>query len=108
MSASAETIPRVTIAQLAPLFLRQRPVFLLMDGCSSHTHRNVIVTALTYGICPIFPPANCTAWLQPVDNHLNAYFNKVFKDCLPSRCWKCHAEKPICTRQRWRMGRRGT
>lgn len=63
-------------------FKTSRPVFLMLDGCSSHTYGGVIRAAIANGICPIYPPPNTTAWLQPVDRNINAFFKTVYQKWL--------------------------
>lgn len=45
----------------------KRPLFLVMDGCSSHYSNKAVEVASTLGILMILLPANATHLLQPLD-----------------------------------------
>jgi hypothetical protein len=60
----------------------QRPVLLLMDGCSSHYSKAIIFAALQLGVLLMCLPANATHLYQPLDVAVFAPFKKSIREKL--------------------------
>jgi hypothetical protein len=58
----------------------QRPVLLLMDGCSSHYSKAIIYAALQMGVLLMCLPANATHLYQPLDVAVFAPFKKSIRE----------------------------